>query len=153
MKPYADTNFFTYLLAPMPKSEQADAWSTALKVSRGIIPVTWLVRMELSNALQRLVFLSRNQPQGFHVTAEYALLAEARFLEEVESGNNWRTIPMPSDFEAWFTMLVHRHTARHGFRVYDVMHVATALALGCDSFWSFDEKAKQLAALEGLAIN
>ena len=49
-----------------------------------------------------------------------------------------------------FEDLVHRHTARHGFRTYDILHVATALTLGCENFWSFDERANKLAALEGL---
>jgi predicted nucleic acid-binding protein len=49
-----------------------------------------------------------------------------------------------------FENLSLRHTARHGFRVYDLIHVASALLLGCDTFWSFDAKASRLAALEGL---
>jgi predicted nucleic acid-binding protein len=32
------------------------------------------------------------------------------------------------------------------------MHVASALLLGCDTFWSFDAKAAQLAGLEGLKL-
>jgi predicted nucleic acid-binding protein len=34
-----------------------------------------------------------------------------------------------------------------------VIHVASALVLGCDIFWSFDAKAKKLAKLEGLKVN
>lgn len=151
MRAYADTNFFTYLLVPMPRSGEADALSAGLKASLGTVPVTWLVKMEITNALQQLVYLSRNQPQGFNVTPDFALLAEARFLEEMDTGIYWREAEMPPDTERWFTMLVHRHTARHGFRAYDVLHVASALALGCDTFWSFDKKANHLAKLEGLA--
>ena len=55
--------------------------------------------------------------------------------------------------EEAFHTLAHRHTARHGFRTYDILHVATALLLGCDTFWSFDAKAKKLAKLEGLKTN
>ena len=43
-----------------------------------------------------------------------------------------------------------RHTAARGFRTCDLLHVAQALILGCDTFWSSDEKANTLAALEGL---
>jgi predicted nucleic acid-binding protein len=49
--------------------------------------------------------------------------------------------------------LVHRHTAKHSFRTNDVLHVASALILGCDTFWSFDSKARKLAELEGLMVN
>ena len=45
-----------------------------------------------------------------------------------------------------------RQTARRGFRVYDVIHVASALLLKCDTFWSFDAKACRLADLEGLKL-
>lgn len=41
----------------------------------------------------------------------------------------------------------------HGFRTYDIIHVATALALGCDTFWSFDQKARKLANLQGLVLH
>jgi hypothetical protein len=45
-----------------------------------------------------------------------------------------------------------RHTAKHGFRAYDVLHVSSALLLRCDTFWSFDPKASRLAVLEGLKV-
>ena len=35
---------------------------------------------------------------------------------------------------------------------FDLLHVASALVLACDTFWSFDPKASKLAALEGLRI-
>jgi hypothetical protein len=44
-----------------------------------------------------------------------------------------------------------RHTARHGFRTYDLLHVSSALLLHCDTFLSFDPKALALASLEGMA--
>ncbi len=52
-----------------------------------------------------------------------------------------------------FDRLSYRHTAKHGFRTYDILHVASALLLGCDTFWSFDVKALKLAKLEGLTTN
>lgn len=56
----------------------------------------------------------------------------------------------PDDLEGQFEELSLRHTAKHGFRTYDLLHVSSALVLGCDTFWSFDPKASRLAALEGL---
>ena len=41
--------------------------------------------------------------------------------------------------------LVLRQTAARGFRTCDLLHVAQALIPGCDTFWSFDEKANALA--------
>ncbi|HEV2210624.1 MAG TPA: hypothetical protein VG167_17760 [Verrucomicrobiae bacterium] len=59
-------------------------------------------------------------------------------------------IMTPDDLEGQFEELSLRHTAKHGFRTYDLLHVSSALVLGCDTFWSFDPKASRLAALEGL---
>ena len=50
-----------------------------------------------------------------------------------------------ADLERQFEELSFRHTARHGFRTYDLIHVASALLLGCDTFWTFDMKAARLA--------
>jgi len=57
-----------------------------------------------------------------------------------------------SELEQQFEELSLRHTARRGFRTYDLLHVASALALKCGMFWSFDPKASKLAALEGLKV-
>jgi hypothetical protein len=35
---------------------------------------------------------------------------------------------------------------------YDLIHVACALILNCDEFWSFDPKASKLASLKGLRV-
>jgi len=54
--------------------------------------------------------------------------------------------------ERQFQELSLRHTARHGFRTYDILHFSSALLLRCDTSWSFDPKASKLAKLEGLNI-
>jgi predicted nucleic acid-binding protein len=58
----------------------------------------------------------------------------------------------PTELEAQFEELALRYTARHGFRSCDLIHVASALILNCDTFWSFDPKASKLASLEGLRV-
>jgi len=42
---------------------------------------------------------------------------------------------------------------KHGFRTYDLLQVASALLLGCDTFWSFDGRARKLAKLEGMKVD
>ena len=152
---YADTNFFTNSLLDLPHSPAADGLLEWLRQSRAPpLPVTWLLRMEFTNALQRLIFETRQGTQQLRVTPESAMLAEAEFIQETEDGMLARERPMAlEDLEAVFDMLAHRHTAKHGFRTYDLFHVASALLLGCDTFWSFDAKAKRLARLEGLKVN
>jgi predicted nucleic acid-binding protein len=46
-----------------------------------------------------------------------------------------------------------RHTLRAGHRSFDVIHVATALALGSTQFLTFDERQRRLAMAEGLEVN
>jgi predicted nucleic acid-binding protein len=87
------------------------------------------------------------------MTPEKAALAAAQFDEDLAAGHGLESTPLPThDLIRQARALAQRHTAKHGFRAYDLAHVAAALLLGCDEFWSFDAKAGQLAALEGLAL-
>jgi predicted nucleic acid-binding protein len=46
--------------------------------------------------------------------------------------------------------LSKNHTKTIGSRSLDVIHVASALSMGADRFFTFDEKQSQLAAAAGL---
>jgi len=152
---YADTNFFTTLYCPGPRASEAASLNELAAQNRaGPYPVTLLCRLEFVNALQQAVFATRHGVPGFHITPEHALVLEAEFHERL-ADENWMFHATPPDqaLEQQFHTLVHRHTAKEGFRTYDILHVSSALVLGCDTFWSFDAKAKKLAKLEGLAVN
>ncbi len=155
MSVYANTNFFTNLLLNLPFSAEADrllsGWT---KRSSEPLPVTRLLHHELLNAFHRLVYESNNGSPGYTVSAGTALAAEAGFELEIQNGQTL-SIREPDArlLDELYYDLVHRHTARHGFRTNDVLHVASALILGCDTFWSFDTKARKLAELEGLKVN
>ena len=148
---YGDTNFFTNTLVDM--SHRGEAEKLLVECPERL-PVTWLHRLEVVNALQQCVFLTRQGMQQMRVTLELASAVEARFMDEVDLGVRYLHYTIQSEVvEPVFRDLSHRHTAREGFRTYDILHVASALVLGCDTFWSFDAKAKKLARLEGLAVN
>jgi predicted nucleic acid-binding protein len=153
MIPYADTNFFTRFYLELPDSHLADALvESALKNQAQGIPVTWLHRLETINAFQLHVFAAKT-PGQVHVTPERAALALANFRSDLNTELFFRSSPLPPDeLESQFEELSLRHTARHGFRTYDLLHVASALVLECDTFWSFDPKATKLAKLEGLRV-
>lgn len=154
MKVFADTNFYTNLWLELPETDQAQALYDELQEAQSVLPVTRLLRLELTNAFQRLVYESRRGSQFMRVTREAALLARGNVDAELDVGDflEWR--PIPDDaLEAHFETLAYRHTAKEGFRTYDILHVASALVLGCDTFWSFDARAKKLAKLEGLRTN
>jgi predicted nucleic acid-binding protein len=154
MKVFADTNFFTNLWLELSHTLAAKALYSELLDSGGVLPVTRLLRMELTNALQRLIYESRHGTQGIRVSPESALATRGDFDAEVKVGVSleWQTISDDA-FEATFEALAYRYTATEGFRTYDIMHVDSALVLGCDTFWSFDGRAKKLASLVGLRTN
>jgi predicted nucleic acid-binding protein len=117
-----------------------------------LLPITFLHRLEVLNAIQMYVFLARKDGQT-RLTAESAGAAQAVFREDLLQRSFIRPVSVQLDELAdRFEELALRHTANHGFRTYDVVHVASALLLACDTFWSFDKKARKLAALEGLRI-
>jgi predicted nucleic acid-binding protein len=108
--------------------------------------------MELVNAFEISVWLSR---QGGHptVSQEQGAVALATFREDLKDGNFLRSArPDTAKLEALFEETALRHTAKNGFRTYDIFHVAAAVILGCDTFFSFDVRAKKLAELEGLTV-
>jgi predicted nucleic acid-binding protein len=152
MIPYADANFFTNLLLTLPLTSQAIILaSEAEKRGDSPWPVFSLLRMEVLNAFQRLVFESRTGNQALRVTPEAALAATGMFDDQLSAGGIMTRVHVPEDqLERQFDTLCLRHTARLGFRTYDLLHVSAALVLGCDTFWSFDSRANKLASLEGL---
>jgi predicted nucleic acid-binding protein len=97
-----------------------------------------------------MIFESR-KGSGQRITPEWALLAHGDFEADLAAGVRLRRIPLTlTDIEREFDSLVRRHTATHGFRTYDIIHVASALKLKCRRFLSFDAKANSLARLAGL---
>ena len=117
------------------------------------LPVTWLVELELTNAIEHYVFLARTGGQ-IRVTKEAAAAAQANLVEDLERADFVVSVVLDEGLvKRQFKELALRHTARHGYRTYDLLHVSSALLLGCDTFWSFDLKARALAESEGLAVN
>ena len=115
--------------------------------------MSWLLRLELTNAFELSVFVSRKTGQ-IHITSEMAAVAQATFLADLENGSFLRRVDLPiHKIESMFVDLSLRHTARQGFRSYDLLHVASAFALGCDTFWSLDDRARKLAKIQGLKTN
>jgi len=155
MKPYADTNFLTRLYLSLPGTSEAVQEMDRLRnAGREALPITWYHRLETINAFQLLLFTSAQSTHQPRVTLEQAAAAQANFRSDLSRPTFFRETPLVlSQLEHQFEELALRHTARYGFRTYDLLHVASALTLKCDTFWSFDAKASklaELAELEGL---
>ena len=151
MKTYVDANFFTRLYLDFDSSGAARDILTSTEMQQNWpLPVTTLLRLEVVNGIQRMVYESRTGGQ-WRVTPEAADAAIARFDDHLQSGVFLRRVPLTLEqIEHEFSDLAGRHTSKHGFRTYDLLHVSSALRLRCQRFLSFDKKAIKLAALEGL---
>lgn len=119
MRAYADSNFLTrlYLLtdalpAPLPLVE-------GIMLAGSRFPVFWLHRIEVCNALELHVFVSKNGGE-MRVTAEMAAAAQGRFTEECSSQRSpLQNVAIDERrLEQTFRNLSQRHTARQGFRTY-----------------------------------
>jgi predicted nucleic acid-binding protein len=153
MRVYADTNFFSRLYLRLPESHEAlDLLEQAKQEASPPLPVSWLHRVELINAFQLHVFTGKLGGQT-RITTEQASAAQAAFWTDVAQATFLRPVQIDfAELQSQFEELALRYTAKQGFRTYDLLHVATALLLLCDTFWSFDPKASRLASLEGLLV-
>ncbi len=148
---YADTNFLVLLYVQQAQTPVAERLLKSLGSRR--LPIPHLLYLELVNAVEQCVFASRRGREP-RVSPQLAALYHSLILEDLQSALIVVDTPVSeSQARRMFELLAMRHTAQHGFRAYDVLHVAQALVLGCDTFWSFDAKARKLAVLEGLKVN
>jgi predicted nucleic acid-binding protein len=153
MRAYADTNFLARLYLPIVGADEAARLVASAQADESpLLPITWLHRLETINAFQLHVFMGKTRGQT-RVTPEQAAAAQATFQADLAQPTFLRAVQLSlPELEAQFAELALRHTAKHGFRTYDLLHVASALFLRCDTFWSFDPKASRLASLEGLEV-
>jgi predicted nucleic acid-binding protein len=155
MKPYGDANVLVRLYLDPDGTGQARELTQNETAQAGWpLPVTPLLRLELYNALRQIVFTSRQAAGHWRITTEMAEAARAEFDTHLAEAQFLRLSPLSlEDLAARFEELSARFTVRYGFRTYDILHVASALELGCDTFWSFDKNASRLARLTGLKTN
>jgi predicted nucleic acid-binding protein len=135
---YADTSFFVSLYIPDAHSPEAER----RMASR---PVVWLTPFHVAewiHAVEQQVF--RRAATRSEVDQSYA-----RFQQHRESGL-WMEVAMPESAFDVCARLARLHGAKLGLRTLDTLHVASALELKAEHFWTFDERQKKLARAVGL---
>jgi predicted nucleic acid-binding protein len=142
MLTYFDTSVLIKSYVMEPRSEEAI--EAINQVGTGF-PISHMSTLELTNALQLKVF-----------RAEISGKAASRYLKAFESDieSGYMYYP-PHAIESIFQRarkLAVNFTNSLGCRSLDIVHVAAALEFGCDTFITFDQKQKKLAALAGLKI-
>ena len=111
-------------------------------IARPRLWLTPLHRAESSHAIAQLVFQRKLSPDD-------ALELE-RKLDRHRAAGVWVEVPFPEN--AWETCsdLARRHGQRLGTRTLDALHVASALELKAERFWTFDDRQAKLAVAAGL---
>lgn len=138
MRVYPDTS----LLVTLYVLGQHTAKVSARMALRPDLIITPLHRCEFAHAIEGLLFR-----RSIH--AEEAQLVAEAFERESNNGL-WVLTPFPQASFPTCITLAQRFTARLGCRTLDALHVAAALELEAEEFWTFDERQKQLAAAVGL---
>jgi len=71
-------------------------------------------------------------------------------LEEHVSAGRWISLPMPENAFELCADLARRYGAKLGLRTLDSLHVACALELKAERFWTFDQRQAKLARAVGI---
>jgi predicted nucleic acid-binding protein len=140
-KTFADTSFLVSLYQQDANTEAAVSAMRRLKAS---IWISSLVEVELMNALELRVF--RKQ-----IDLDEANAARIAIQQDLRDGILVLKGISAAVYET-STWLSRKHTALLGIRCLDLIHVATAIALGAEQLCSFDRSQWKLALAEGLAI-
>jgi len=135
---YADTSVFVSFYLPEARTaevqkrvaEKSGLWATPLH------------RAEWAHAVAQHVFLK------FISLREAGEVSEA-FASDCQMGV-WSLTDLPETAFEVCTMLARRYGARLPIRTLDSLHVAAALELGADRFWTYDLRQAKLARAAGL---
>jgi predicted nucleic acid-binding protein len=138
LKIYADSSFFISLL--VVDKHSAEAWRRADLHHQLLI--TPLNRAEIVHAIFMHVFWKKSD----FITAQQAVQnlnhdCDTRVFESVE---------LPEDTFNTSINLAWHFGPTLGVRTLDSLHVAAALELNADRFWTFDDRQAQLAEACGL---
>jgi predicted nucleic acid-binding protein len=104
--------------------------------------VTPLHRAEVANAIHRYVFRKAISPSD-------ALAAWANFKRDCASGV-WSEVDLPHRLWDVSIDLARQYGSSLGVRTLDSLHVACALELKAQRFWTFDDRQARLAEAVGL---
>ena len=134
MSSYLDSSVLTSLYAPGAHSVAAREY--LLQAARPFL-LTPFGEAELTNAIELRAFRRE-------ITAAQARAALARLAAHI-AGSVFQAVPVPAAVYDVARQLSRRHTATLGTRTLDILHVAAALVLHTDSFYTFDRTQAQLA--------
>jgi len=153
MRVYADTSFLVRLLTQEPGTTSAIADYRTL----GRPPIFFLPlhRLEVGNAIRQRAFQARRYAHAYRQQGiisrerDAALALLGRFI------SRRAFVEVTLDMELAIGVagaLSEKHTERLCCRGFDLLHVAMALELQCESFLTCDHIQAALARAEGLKV-
>jgi predicted nucleic acid-binding protein len=130
---YPDTS----LLLPLYLMDGRTHQAQQRMVQRPVVLFTPFHRAELTNAIYQQVF--RGQISTFE-----ARIATSNFDLDCKNGI-LQMVDLPERLFSDCAQMAERRVATLGVRTLDTLHVATALELKADRFWTFDPRQARLA--------
>lgn len=140
MSIYADTSLFVSLYVP-------DRHTAEVEKRLASKPVLWITPLhvaEWTHAIELHVFrgsASRSEADRSH-----------RLFEQHRRQGWLRPASLPEGAWELCAQLAEKHAAQVGMRTLDTLHVACALDLKADRFWTFDLRQSDLALVAGLKV-
>lgn len=141
MRTYVDTSFLASLYLRDSHSLTADQMLQSLMECF----LTPLHRAEWFHAIAQHVF--RGAFTEVKARELYSL-----FEQDTKTGP-WLEVPLPEHALDHCADLGRRYGPKLGTRTLDTLHVACAVELKADRFWTFDERQMKLAKAQGLKTN
>jgi predicted nucleic acid-binding protein len=122
-----------------------EARSSEARRRMAVKPIVWLTqfnRTELAHAFCASVFRGR-------ITSIESAQVWKLFEDDCNAGV-WILIDLPEPIWQTSGALAQKHGPALGVRTLDSLHVACALELKAQKFWTFDERQARLAEAAGL---
>jgi predicted nucleic acid-binding protein len=135
---------------------------TSVLVSLYVQDSHTLAARDLMKSKPRVFFTPFHLAECFHATGQQVFQGRISSgqadsahedLQRDLSAAIWHQVPMPESAFATCTELARQHGRQFGMRTLDSLHVACALELKADRFWTFDERQRKLAKAEGLRVS
>jgi len=136
---YLDTSFLVSLYTQDAHSHRAASYITKAAAP---FPLTGFLRAETTNAIELRIFRGE-------ITAFQASQALGDLTSDLNTSLYYEA-PMPPDVYETAQRLSRKHTATLGSRTLDILHVASALVLKADAFYTFDRRQARLARAAGV---
>jgi predicted nucleic acid-binding protein len=116
----------------------------AVEKSRPSMLLTSLTELELTNALELRVF--RKEASAAEIRA-----ARRELQSHIDDGFFVMAV-MPATVYELARRIALKQTASAGTRTLDILHVASAILLRAEAFWTFDSRQAKVAQGEGLKL-